>query len=400
MNITNDFIASLKPSAIRKITSQIDEKKKQGVVIAPFAGGRPDKTSFPMKELVKIAEEIFAGDDGMSVQYEASGGYGPLREALTKLMAKVGVTSTAANILPFSGSTQALAYVSRALLNNTGNAVICEQPSYTGALDVFRSYGNKIVGIPLDEEGIDCAKLEDALKSNRVAFIYVIPDFQNPTGSVMSMQRRKDVLALARKYDVPLIEDAPYTFLGFDGKVMPAIKSMDTEQRVIYIGSFSKTIAPGVRVGWLDADPDFVQKMVYLKMVDDLQGNNISQRLVYRYLTEFDFDAHLDDVRALYRQKGERMTALIKEHFPKETKVIFPRGGMFLWMEFPEDVNTEELFDYVFASNIAFVPGTFFFTDGSGKNTLRLNYSMPSNEEIDRCIPELGRLITEYLNKR
>ena len=299
------------------------------------------------------------------------------------------------NILPFSGSAQALNSICRALVT-AEDTVLVEAPCYTGSLDIFRSYTHNVVGIPMEEDGMDLDAMEAVLKEKPVRLIYVIPDFQNPSARVMSLEKRKRLVALAQQYNVLVLEDAPYSLLGFDGTVMPAIKSFDTQDNVVYMGSVSKIIAPGLRVGWIVGPADFVQKMVYVKMIDDLQVNNIAQRQVDRFFTECDFDTHLNRIRQSYKQRAEKMVEGIRASFPEGCTVVEPKGGMFLWVELPEGMDAMEMFDFVFEKNIAYVPGSFFYPDGSGRNTIRLNFSTSSIADISEKIPEMGRLICAY----
>ena len=303
------------------------------------------------------------------------------------------------NILITSGAQQGLAYLSKGMIE-PGSVVIVENPSYPGALDTFRSYGAEIVGVDMDDDGMKMDALEQALQQNKkVAFIYTIADFQNPTGRCMSIERRKELVELAEKYDTFVVEDGPYSLVSFDGEIMPAIKSFDKYGRVIYSGSTSKTIAPGLRIGWLIADHESITKLVYLKMRDDLQVNNIAQRQVYHYMKDCDFDGHLKTVIDVYRRRRDVMAEAIHASFPEGTRVILPGGGLFMWVELPEGVDTLEMFDFVFQKNIAYVPGQFFCCDGSGRNAMRLNFSTTGEEDIARCIPILGDMIKQYLTK-
>ena len=400
MVIHSEFLDSLTPSAIRSITAKIRDKAKQGEKVVSFAGGLPSAEFFPVDDLRKIDEQIFDEEAGEAIQYAASDGYDPLREYLVKFMERFQVTGlNDKNSLVPRGAQQGRAYLSKGLIT-PGSVVITENPSYPGALETFRSYGAKVVGIKMDDEGMSMDELEQALKENpKVAFIYTIADFQNPMGASMSIPRRKRLVELAQTYDTFVVEDAPYSLISFDGTVMPAIKSFDTYGRVIYSGSTSKTIAPGLRIGWLAADEESIQKLVYLKMRDDLQVNNMAQRQVLHYLRDCDFDGHLRQVIEVYKRRKQVMIDQVMASFPKGTRVVPSGGGLFLWVELPEGVDTMEMFDFVFQKNIAYVPGQFFCTDGSGKNAMRLNFSTASEEMIAKNIPILGEMIVKYLEK-
>lgn len=399
MAIHSEFLDALTPSSIRSITAKIREKAAQGIQITSFAGGLPSREFFPIEDLRKINEQIFDEEGGEAIQYAASDGYDPLRKYLVEFMKRYQVTGIDyKNILITSGAQQGLSYLAKGLIT-PGSVVVVENPSYPGALDTFRAYGARTVGVNMDDDGMRMDDLEKILQENQgnVPFIYTIADFQNPTGRTLSVERRKQLVELAEKYDTFVVEDGPYSLISFDGTVMPAIKSFDKYDRVIYSGSTSKTIAPGLRIGWLIADHESITKLVYLKMRDDLQVNNMAQRQVYHYMKDCDFDGHLNTVIEVYRRRRDLMIQCIQDSFPAGTRIVVPNGGLFIWLELPEGVNTLEMFDYVFQKNIAYVPGGFFSPDGSGWNTMRLNFSTSSEEKIAQCIPILGQMICQYL---
>lgn len=400
MVIHSEFLDALTPSSIRSITAKIRDKAARGETVVSFAGGLPSAEFFPVEDLRRINEQILREEGGEAIQYAASDGYDPLRKYLVEFMRRYQVTDiTYKNILITSGAQQGLAYLAKGLIT-PGSVVITENPSYPGALDTFNAYGARVVGVNVDGEGMDMDALEQVLEAHKnVAFIYTIADFQNPTGISMSIPRRKRLVELAERYNTFVVEDGPYSLISFDGAVMPAIKSFDTYGRVIYSGSTSKTIAPGLRVGWLIADEGSIQKLVYLKMRDDLQANNMAQRQVFHYFRDCGFDDHLRQVIQVYRQRRDTMIHAVKESFPEGTRVIVPGGGLFLWVELPEELNTLEMFDFVFQKNIAYVPGTFFCPDGGGKNTMRLNFSTTSEEKIAEYIPILGEMICQFCHQ-
>lgn len=397
MVIHSEFLDALTPSSIRSITAKIRDKAKRGETVVSFAGGLPSPEFFPVDDLRRINEQILLEEGGEAIQYAASDGYDPLRMYLVEFMKRYQVTDISyKNILITSGAQQGLAYLAKGLVT-PGSVVITENPSYPGALDTFRGYGAEVVGVKMDEDGMDMDELERALETHRnAAFIYTIADFQNPMGISMSVPRRKRLVELAEKYDTFVVEDGPYSLISFDGRIMPAIKSFDTYGRVIYSGSTSKTIAPGLRIGWLIADEESIQKLVYLKMRDDLQVNNMAQRQVLRYFRDCGFDEHLRQVTDVYRSRRDTMLRAVRESFPQGTRLVVPGGGLFLWAELPEGMDTLEMFDYVFQKNIAYVPGTFFCPDGSGRNAMRLNFSTSSEEKIARYIPILGEMICSF----
>lgn len=396
MVISNKFADALRPSGIREITSKLNEKTARGIKVTSFAGGMPAKEYFPLRELKEITDRLFDEEDGQIIQYAPSTGYEPLKKTLASFMSRYKVDTSVGNIQIYEGSTQALSYISRLFLSDNGGAVVVESPSYTGALDIFRMYNAEIIDVKTENDGFDLDELEKVLASKDVKFIYCIPDYQNPTGRVYSVEKRRKMVELAKKYDTVILEDSPYALLCFDGNLKPSIKSFDDEdERVIFIGSVSKIMAPGIRVGWTVGSRDFTQKMVYIKMIDDLQVNNLAQRQVFRYLTEYNLDAHLDEVREVYRRRRDLMVEAVRASFPEGTSVYVPEGGMFLWVDLPESVDTDKLFDVVFAHDIAYVPGSKFYSEkGKGTHSLRLNFATSNEEQIKQKVREMGQVIT------
>ncbi len=394
MSVHTSFLDALTPSAIRAITARMRDKKRDGVNVVNFAGGMPDEATFPAAEFAAITAEILRDEGGAALQYAASDGYDPLRASIAELMRKVGVETDFRHIVITCGSQQALSYLTRALVE-PGDVVVCEAPSYVGALDTFRTQQARVVGVEMDEDGMRMDVLEAILRETRPRFIYTIPDFQNPTGRCMSLERRKQLVALAEQYDTYIIEDAPYSLIRFSGSGRPAVKSFDTTDRVIYLGSFSKTICPGIRIGWIHADAHTLQQIIYLKMRDDLQVCNLAQRLADGYLRRYDFDAHLKDVSERYRRRRDQMLQAIEDSFPRDCHVVVPKGGIFLWVYLPERLDAQTVFDVVFEHDLAFVPGTFFYPDRSEKNTMRLNFCTNDEAVIAQEIRRMGSIISD-----
>lgn len=399
MSIHTEFLDALTPSAIRAITARIRDKKRDGIRIVNFAGGMPDEATFPAEVFAQITADIIREEGGSALQYAASDGYDPLRKTIAGLMQRFQVCTDYQSIMITCGSQQALSYLSRALLQ-PGDVVLCENPSYVGALDTFRTQKAQVIGVEMDQDGMRLDHLEELLRKHHPRFIYSIPDFQNPTGRSMSQSRRKRLVELAETYDTYIVEDAPYSMISFTGQLVPAIKSYDYCDRVFYLGSFSKTICPGIRVGWVVADPDTLRQLIYLKMRDDLQVSNLSQRQADRFLRDYDFDAHLCSIRTKYASRCDRMLKAVQESFPAGCEVVVPRGGIFLWLSLPEGLDAKEAFDDVFEANLAFVPGTFFYPDCSGENTLRLNFCTNDEETIDREIRRMGEILCAYVQRK
>lgn len=399
MAIQGEFIDSLTPSAIRSITASIREKRRQGIVVTNFAGGMPDSAYFPVEELREITDSIICEEGGELFQYAATDGYLPLRNTLADLMQRYDVKTCVEEILPTSGSAQALNYLSRALIS-PGDTVLCEEPVYVGAVDTLRSYGPELIGVPMEEDGMALEELEKLLKSHRVSFIYTVPDFQNPTGCSMSVEKREKLVRLAEQYDTYIVEDSPYSLLSFSGRIKPAIKSFDRDGRVLFLGSVSKTICPGLRVGWICADRESIRKLIFLKQRDDLQVNNLAQHQVHRYLTGGSFDEHLKKVCEVYKGRLDCMLEAVRNYFPEDIRYTIPQGGIFLWLDLQKDIDTNDLFHCILARKIAFVPGSFFFAGGGGKSTMRLNFCTNDEAVIREKVKEMGLAVQEYIKER
>ena len=296
-----------------------------------------------------------------------------------------------------SGAQQVMELACKSLCD-PGDTLIAEAPSFIGSLNAFKSYNVDLVGVPLDDDGMDPAQLEAVLKAKpNTKLIYLIPNFQNPTGKTTTAQRRREIYDLAQKYDVMILEDDPYGDLRFAGKDEPRIKTMDTDGRVIYAGSFSKVLAPGIRVGYAIAPKAVIQKMVVCKQVSDVQSNNFGQMLAYRFMSEVDFDAHLQRLRGIYKQKAERMMRGIEAHFSKAVDYTRPEGGLFLWCTLPEGSDMMGFCKRAVAEDkIAVVPGSaFMVSEDDVTYSFRMNYSTPTDEAIDRGTEILGRLTKE-----
>lgn len=395
MSISSVFLDGLTPSAIRDITAFIREKKSRGIAVTNFAGGMPDSECFPERQLKAATEKILGSGDTELFQYAATDGYGPLRQAIAEMMNWYHVTADQEEILITSGSAQALNSISRALADR-GETVVCESPVYVGAVDTLRMSSPDVTGIPVEEDGMDLDRLETVLKTRRVSFIYTIPDFQNPTGCSMSIKKRRELVRLACKYDTYIVEDSPYSLLSFTGTVLPAVKSFDTENRVLFLGSFSKTICPGIRIGFICGDRDSIRKLIYLKQRDDLQVNNLAQRQVYAILKEGGFEAHLKKTCAVYSERLECMLETVRRHFPEETECVAPSGGIFLWLNLNQKIDTVKFFHFLLERQIAFVPGAYFYVGKPCLSTMRLNFCTNKKSVIEEKIAEMGMALKEF----
>ncbi len=377
---------NMKPSAIREIFKSLG---MPGAI--SFAAGNPAPESFPVEELSKLAADIFAGDSTNALQYSVTEGYPPLRELVAnRLKERFGIDTDNNMTLITSGGQQAIELCCKVMCNE-GDVVICENPSFIGALNAFRSLGAKPVGVELEEDGISIAGLEAALKANPNArFLYLIPTFHNPAGITMSLEKRKAVYALAQQYDVLILEDNPYGDLRFAGEEIPTIKSMDTDGRVLYCSTFSKILSAGMRVGYACGNEELMQKMVIAKQVEDVHTNIFFQMLCARYMQECNMEQHILTIRELYRRKCGLMLEMLDRYMPKEVQYTRPDGGLFLWCTLPERVALKDVVGALSAQGIFVVPGTTFSCDESApSSSFRLNYSTPSEEQIERGIKVL-----------
>ena len=388
MDAYSDRIRTLQPSAIREIlkfTSYPD--------VISFAGGNPAPEAFPVKEIKEIMNDIMEHEPVTALQYSVSEGYTPLRDTIKDdLYAKGILNWNNDDVIITAGAQQCMEMTAKVLCNE-GETIICEEPSFIGSLNSFRSYNAKLVGVPMDDDGIDPEKLEEALKEHRrTAFIYVIPNFQNPTGRTMSLERRKQVLELAYKYNVHIIEDNPYGDLRFAGDNVPSIRSMDTKGHVIYAGTFSKTVAPGLRVGYMCADKGIISKATCALQVSTVHTSILSQMIVHRFITKYDFKAHLERLQQIYGHKCDLMLTNLKMKMPKSITFTEPDGGLFIWGTLP-DGDMDYFVKKAIDSKVAIVTGRAFLVDES-KPTLsfRLNYSTPTDEQIERGVDILANV--------
>ena len=368
--------------------------------IISFAGGLPAPELFPVKEMKATVDKVFEEHGQEAMQYGAAKGVTALREVIQQhVKEKENVDSELDNVLVTTGSEQALDLVGKAFVD-PGDTVLVEQPTYLCALDVFRSYGANFASVEMDEDGMKMDALEEALKANpNTKLIYTVPNFQNPTGRTMTEERRKQLAELAEKYDVYVLEDNPYGEIRFAGQHVPAVKSFDKSGHVLYMSTFSKTLAPGFRLGWLVADEDVVNKLTVLKQSADLHTDNLAQFAVAQFFTDNDVDAHVKEISDLYGKRKDLMLEGIKKYFPEGVKYTNPEGGMFLWVEVPGVDDTVELFKECLEHDVAFVPGDPFFADGVQPGAFRLNYSNMKEDQIEVGLKRLGAALTAAVNK-
>lgn len=389
MNFANRM-ESLKPSAIREILKSTADPS-----VISLAGGNPDPASFPVEEMKKLSAELFEKYPSQALQYGLTEGYTPLREQVSnRLENKFNIPSDGNEVIITTGGQQGIDLVCRVLCNE-GDTVVCENPSFIGALNSFRSFNLKLCGIETDNDGMNIDKLEEALKREKnVKLIYTIPTFQNPMGVCMSLERRKRLVELAEKYGVTVLEDNPYGELRFRGEDIPAIKSLDKYGRVVYCSSFSKIFSPGMRIGFLCGEKELISKAVVAKQVNDVHTNLFFQMLVSKYIEEYDLDGHIEEIRKIYRVKSETMQNAIKKYFPAGIKCTSPDGGLFLWCSLGKGKNSAEFAKKLMEKSVAVIPGTTFLTDENEiSDGIRLNYSMPSLENIEKAIKIMGEAL-------
>lgn len=368
--------------------------------IISFAGGLPASELFPVEEMKKVSVKVLDENGEEALQYSGSQGYLPLRNHIAKRMNEKNKTNVKAeDILVTSGSQQALDFAGNVFLDE-GDIVLCESPSYLGALNAFKGYKPNVMEVPTDKEGMITEELEKILKENdKVKFIYVIPDFQNPTGISWSLERRKKFMDVINKYEIPVIEDNPYGELRYEGEFLPSLKSFDTKGLVIYLGTFSKIFCPGYRLGWTCASKDILSKFIICKENSDLQTSTIGQRELSKYIDDYDLDAHVEKIKSTYKKRRDLMLDCMEKEFPQGVSFTHPQGGLFTWVKLPEKLNAQELMEKCVENKVAYVPGGFFFPEGNKENYFRLNYSSSKEDKIVEGIKRLGNVLKDALNE-
>lgn len=391
----SDRVSNLKPSAIREIFKYAADPE-----VVSLSAGNPSPDAFPAKEIAEISAKVLAENPISVLQYSVSEGYTPLRQHLTEYMKKEhNVGRDGDDILITTGAQQVMDLCSKALVNE-GDVVICEAPSFIGSLNTFRSYNAKLVGVPVEPDGMSISALEQALKGNKNAkFIYTIPNFQNPSGVTMSLEKRKKVYELAKKYGVLILEDNPYGDLRYSGEYIPCIKSFDDEGIVLYAGSMSKVISPGIRVAYVIAPKPIFQKMVVCKQGNDVHTNIWSQMVCNELMTKYDFDAHLEKLRNLYRKKAQFMMDLMDKYLvPMGITYAKITGGLFTMCTLPDYVDMQEFCKDAIKNKVCVVPGNAFLTDESEEcHTFRVNFSTPTDEQLEKGIKLLAKTAEKYI---
>ena len=390
-----DRISHLHPSSIREILKNSDPN------VISLAAGNPAVESFPVAEMKEIADNIFDTASGIAFQYGITEGYPRLRQLVMKRQKeKYGIGNENDDIMIISGGTQAMDLSTKVLVNE-GDTILSEDPAFVGALNTFRSYAAHLVGIPMEDDGMDIAALEKALKENKnVKMLYTIPSFHNPLGICTSLEKRKEIYRLCCEYGVMILEDNPYGELRFDGEDIPTLKSMDTEGIVIYTSSFSKVMSAGIRLGFVIAPKPVLDKMAVGKQAVDTHSNLFFQMLIADYMEKYDYDGHIQMIRDLYRHKSGLMLDEIRKGFPESVKYTVPQGGLFLWCTLPEGADMLKFVQFAKSKGVAIVPGIAFNVDESAPSRcFRLNYSTPTDEKLVAGTRILGEALHEFLGE-
>ncbi|MBC2578851.1 PLP-dependent aminotransferase family protein [Clostridium sp. DJ247] len=364
--------------------------------VISFAGGLPNPLSFPVKEVQEASQKVLNENGNTVLQYSTTEGYLPLRQYIAgRYFKRFGLKVDPEEILITNGSQQGLDLIGKVLLNKNDNILI-ERPGYLGAIQAFSIFEPVFNSIPLQSDGIDIDSLENALEVHKPKLLYTVPNFQNPSGITYSAKKREMAANILKRYDTVLIEDDPYGELRFMGQDLPPIRTY-LQDNSIMLGSFSKIVAPAMRLGWICAKGEIMEKLIIAKQAADLHSNYYSQRVVHQYLMDNDFEDHIKKIKQLYKGQRDCMVSMIERYFPEEVKSTKPEGGMFIWVTLPEGVSSLDLFNLAAKENVAFVPGDPFYVNEKGTNTLRLNYTNSNEVMIEEGIKRLAKVIRETI---
>ena len=388
----SDKVLGMRPSIIRELLKQMSDPS-----LISFAGGNPATDSFPVADIRAFSDKLLETDPVGMLQYSVTEGYGPLREACRDFAnRKWPVVKKSDEVIITSGSQQVIEFMAK-LLCNEGDVVAVEEPAFLGAYNSMRSFGAVLRGVPLQPDGVDLEALEAAFAAEpKPKFFYCIPNFQNPTGNTTSAAKRKAIYELAVKYGVPVLEDDPYGALRISGEDVPPIKHFDETGAVVYAGSFSKILCPGMRLAYCAGQPEFITKMVTAKQGSDVHTNVWAQRVCERMLRETDMNAHIARLQAIYREKANHMMAQLDEKLSGAVTYVRPEGGMFIWAKLPDEVPAGEFARRCLEKKLAVVPGSAFYTDSAvDQPFVRLNFSTPTKEQIDRGVAVMAEVLAE-----
>ena len=404
IDITKNIAAAPRRTKASVIRELLKITNKPGVI--SFAGGLPDPRHFPYDFVAESVKEIMARKGRVALQYGPTDGLPELKEEFIRFLKKhEGITAKPENLIVTTASQQALDIVGR-LFIDASDPVLVEKPSYMGGLQVFKSYGADFVGVKLEDDGINTGELEEKLawlrsQDEHYKFVYLVPDFQNPSGVTLSQEKRKKVIELSEKYDVAVIEDSPYRQIRFEGKASDMLYRLDQDTRktnnIISVFTFSKIFAPGLRLGVILAHPQIIRKMEILKQSLDLCTSSLNQLLAADILRTGFFEKHIEAIKKTYKLKKDTMVAALEKYMPDGVTWTKPEGGLFLWVRLPEGMSADEMFADALKENVAYVIGSAFHCDGSGKNTMRLNFSYPTPEDIDEGIKRLATAVKKRM---
>jgi 2-aminoadipate transaminase len=392
----------IRSSAIREL---LKITEKPGVI--SFAGGLPSPDAFPIQRFEEACHRVLAQQAARALQYSATEGYEPLRELIANNMARYGIEARVENVMMTSGSQQALDLIGK-LFVNRGDRILVEAPTYLGALQAFNAYGADYVSVPIDEDGLRTDQIEKPLRSSP-KFMYVLPNFQNPAGTTLSEGRRHELVLMADRYGIPIVEDDPYGQLRYEGKHIPPLVVIDRENlrrddgyslgNVIYLSTFSKTLAPGLRLGWIVAPPEIITKLVQLKQATDLHTATFNQFVAYEVARDRFLDQHVKFIRQLYRERRDVMLEALEDYFPAEVTWTRPYGGLFLWVTLPGNLDMQEILQSAIQQNVAFVPGDAFYAhpEVESRQHMRLNFSSATSQQIREGICRLSVAVKSQL---
>lgn len=385
-------ISHIKASEIRELLKLTE---KPGII--SFAGGLPAPELFPIAEINAVSQFVLEQSGMQALQYTTTEGYRPLRQwVAARMNVQLGTSFDEDNILITHGSQQALDLSGKVFLDE-GDVVLCESPTYLAAISAFRAYGCNFVEVETDSDGMVLPDLEKALATHPTAkLIYVIPNFQNPTGRTWSLERRQQLAKLSARYNIAVLEDNPYGELRYEGEPLPSIKSFDRTGNVLCTGTFSKIFCPGYRIGWIAGEKEVIHKYVLVKQGVDLQCNTMAQMVIAAYLEQYDIDAHIEKIREVYRNRRNIAVRTIRDTFPHDISYTNPQGGLFLWIQLHNTVDTAKLLEKCLAHNVAFVPGGSFFPNSNQRNTLRINFSNTPEDKIVEGLTRIGDIVKTF----
>ena len=382
-------LSNIRASEIRELLKLTERPE-----VISFAGGLPASELFPIQEIKAVNDYVLDCCGEQALQYTTTEGFQPLRRWIAERMnSRLGTAFDEDNIMITHGSQQALDLTGKVFLEE-GDVVLCESPTYLAAISAFRAYGCRFAEVETDEDGMVISRLEKALEENPEAkLIYIVPDFQNPTGRTWSLARRRQLAELSSKYNVVVIEDNPYGELRYEGDFLPSVKSFDKEGNVLCTGTFSKIFCPGYRIGWIAGEKEVIRKYVLVKQGVDLQCNTVAQMVISSFLEKYNIDDHIDKIREVYHRRRDAAVDSIERFFPDNIKYTKPEGGLFLWVELDGKVNPPKLLEKCLEQDVAFVPGDSFYPNSGKTNTMRINFSNTQEEKIVEGIRRIGNAI-------